>query len=112
MSKLKLNIPDKQLKSGQKSVDICDSDGKFIGVNVTKEYAVRFVEAWNSGEDASKHKWVKPYHDKTSEGYDVQGPCKDGWIEVNLEDGTVVDLNGDDLRMMLGRIEEAFKGGE
>jgi len=59
-----------------------------------------------------KHKWVEPHRVETSEGYEVQGPCQKGYIEVNLECGTMLNFDRDDLEMMLDRIDEAFNGEE
>jgi hypothetical protein len=44
--KKRLHIPERQLESGQKAVDIMEDD-KSIAFNVTKDYAIIFVDSYN-----------------------------------------------------------------
>ena len=47
---MRIHIPQNQLDSGQKAVDIMAGD-KLVGVNVTKSFAKEFVFLWNQRRD-------------------------------------------------------------
>lgn len=47
-----------------------------------------------------------PYAEKTSRGYEITGPDKDGEIEIYTEERAFTWLTEDDLLMMLRRLEQ------